>query len=174
MTGMRRGEALGLRWSDVDLEGGAIVVRQALIAVGYELRFSEPKTRRGRRTIPLDAETTAILTEWRKGQREEKMLWRKLWTDTGLVFTCEDGTAWHPDRITKLFEDTVKRSELPRIRFHDLRHTHATLALAAGINPKMVADRLDHATVALTLDVYLHSIPAVAQDAADRIAALVD
>jgi len=173
MTGLRRGEALGLRWRDVDLEGASIAVRQALVTAGYEVRFSEPKTRRGRRALPLDAETVAILTEWRKAQKAERLKWGPAWTNTGLVFTRENGVAWHPDRITKLFEYAVKRSGLPRIRLHDLRHTHATLALAAGINPKTVSDRLGHASVAFTLDVYSHSIPAVAQDAADRIAALV-
>jgi integrase len=177
-TGMRRGEALGLRWTDVDMEGTndtgpSLMVRQALVAAGYEVRLSEPKTKRGRRTIPLDGETAATLARWREAQCREKGEWGELWTDTGLVFTREDGTAWHPDRISKLFEDAVRASGLPRIRLHDLRHTHATIALAASIHPKVVSDRLGHSTVAFTLDVYSHCVPALAQDAAEKIAALV-
>lgn len=177
-TGMRRGEGLGLRWVDVDIEGtngmGPLLrVRQELVSAGYEVQFSEPKTKRGRRTVPLDAETVAVLKEWREEQSREKEAWGELRTDTGLVFTREDGAAWHPDRISKLFENAVSSSGLPRIRLHDLRHTHATIALGAGVHPKVVSDRLGHSTVAFTLDVYSHCVPALAQDAAEKIAALV-
>ena len=90
-----------------------------------------------------------------------------------IACTRENGTAWHPDRVSKLFEHAVFASGLPRIRLHDLRHTHATIALGASIHPKVVSDRLGHSTVAFTLDVYSHCIPALAQDAAEKIAALV-
>ncbi len=177
-TGMRRGEALGLRWADVDLDGGngtgpAIHVRQALVSAGYKVSYSEPKTQRGRRTIALDPRTVSVLREWRNRQGGEAEDWGELWIDTGLVFTRESGVAWHPDRISKVFEDAIKASGLPRIRLHDLRHTHATIALGANVHPKVVSDRLGHSTVAFTLDVYSHCIPALAQDAADRVAALV-
>jgi len=177
-TGMRRGEALGLRWNDVDLEGAngtgpVLLVRQALVSAGYKVSFTEPKTKRGRRTIALDAGTVMVLKAWRDIQHAEAQHWKKLWIETGLVFTRENGTAWHPDRVSKLFEDAVSASGLPRIRLHDLRHTHATIALGASIHPKVVSDRLGHNTVAFTLDVYSHCIPALAQDAAEKIAALV-
>ncbi len=174
-TGMRRGEALGLRWSDVDLEAASpsLMVRQALVAAGYEVAFSEPKTKRGRRTIWLDAQTVKALKMWRETQGRERKNKPETWIDTGLVFTRENGAAWHPDRISKLFEEAVAVSGLPRIRLHDLRHTHATIALGASIHPKVVSDRLGHSTVSFTLDVYSHCIPALAQDAADKIAALV-
>jgi integrase len=123
--------------------------------------------------IALDAGTVTVLREWRERQEAEAKDLGPLWTDTGLVFTREDGTAWHPDRISKLFERAVSASGLPRIRLHDLRHTHATLALEASISPRLVADRLGHSTVAFTLDVYSHCIPDVARDAAEKIAALV-
>lgn len=174
-TGMRRGEALGLRWSDVDLGANrpSLMVRQALVAAGYEVGFSEPKTKRGRRTIWLDSQTVETLEVWRDVQDGERRSNPELWTETGLVFTRENGTAWHPDRISKLFEEAVSASRLPRIRLHDLRHTHATIALGASIHPKVVSDRLGHSTVSFTLDVYSHCIPALAQDAADKIARLV-
>jgi len=174
-TGMRRGEALGLRWSDVDLESShpSLRVRQALVAAGYAVAFSEPKTKRGRRTIWLDSQSARVLKTWREVQETEKDNAGKLWTESGLVFTRENGTAWHPDRISKLFEEAVAASGLPRIRLHDLRHTHATMALGASIHPKVVSDRLGHSTVSFTLDVYSHCVPALAQDAADKIAALV-
>jgi integrase len=174
-TGMRRGEAVGLRWADVDLDGAnpCLMVRQALIAAGYQAAFSEPKTKRGRRTIWLDSETAEALVVWREAQDLERKRARELWKETGLVFTRQDGTGWHPDRVSKLFEASVSASGLPRIRLHDLRHTQATLALAASIHPKIVSDRLGHSTVAFTLDVYSHCVPALAQDAAEKIAALV-
>jgi len=121
----------------------------------------------------LDSETVDSLSAWREAQERERDDAGDLWTETGLVFTREDGTAWHPDRISKLFEEAVTASGLPRIRLHDLRHTHATIALGASIHPKVVSDRLGHSTVSFTLDVYSHCIPALAQDAADKIAALV-
>jgi len=174
-TGMRRGEALGLRWADLDLEGHSpfLMVRQALVSAGYDPQFSEPKTKRGRRTIPLDTSTVVVLGEWRERQDKEKKDWGELWTDTGLVFTREDGEAWHPDRISKIFQARVCASGLPRIRLHDLRHTHATIALGANVHPKVVSDRLGHSTVSFTLDTYSHCVPALAQDAAEKIAALV-
>jgi len=177
-TGMRRGEALGLHWEDVDLDGAngtgpVLRVRQALVSAGYKVSLSEPKTQRGRRTIALDTGTVTVLRKWRDRQKAEAQEWRELWTNTGLVFTREDGTAWHPDRISKLFEQAVSASGLPRVRLHDLRHTHASLALGASISPKVISDRLGHSTTAFTMDTYSHYLPALAQDAADKIAALV-
>jgi integrase len=95
------------------------------------------------------------------------------WTDTGLIFTREDGQALHPEVVSRFFRQAVKRAMLPAIRLHDLRHTHATLALRAGIHPKVVSERLGHATVAITLDTYSHAIPAMQEEAAAKIAQLV-
>ncbi|HEY3670029.1 MAG TPA: site-specific integrase [Acidimicrobiia bacterium] len=172
-TGMRRGEVLGLRWQDVDLDLARLSVRQTIVSVAYEIKFAEPKTTRSRRSIALDQRTVAVLRSWRKVQLEDRILLGDDYENSGLVFTREDGRFIHPDRFSQLFDKYVGSSGLPRIRLHDLRHTHASLALAAGVHPKVVSERLGHATVAFTLDVYSHAVPALQEDAADRVAALV-
>jgi len=173
MTGMRRGEALGLRWSDVDLEAGRLAVRRALIPDGRDVIISEPKTAKGRRVIALDAGTVEVLKGQAARQLAEQQQWGAAWTDTGLVFTAENGEALDPESVSRYWRQTVKRSLLPPIRLHDLRHTHATLALQAGIHPKVVSERLGHATVSITLDTYSHAIPALQEEAAALIAELV-
>ena len=172
MTGLRRGEALGLRWEDVDLEAGRLAVRRALVPCGREVLVSEPKTARGRRVVALDPETVAVL-EGQAARQIQEQESSATWTDTGLVFTRDDGAALHPEVVSRLFRKAVKESMLPDIRLHDLRHTHATLALQAGIHPKVVSERLGHATVSITLDTYSHAIPAMQEEAAVKIAGLV-
>lgn len=172
-TGMRRGEVLGLRWCDVDLGAGRVAVRQTITEAGSKLVFGEPKTGRGKRNIALDAETVAALRAWRKLQAEERLAWGAAWQDTGMVFTREDGSMIRPDTWSFWFQRHLRISGLPRIRFHDLRHTHASLALQAGVPAKVVSERLGHATVAFTLDVYSHTIPAMHEEAAELVAALL-
>lgn len=172
-TGMRRGEVLGGRWSDLDLDAARWSVARTLTAVGHEAREGAPKTAYSRRSVALDTATVRILRDWRRAQLEERMAWGPAWQATGRVFTREDGTDLHPERVSELFGRAVRRSELPRIRLHDLRHTHATLALAANVHPKVVSERLGHAGVAITLDIYSHAVPAMQADAADAVAALV-
>jgi integrase len=173
-TGMRRAEVLGLRWQDVDLEIGRVSVSQTLVVVnGYEVQFSEPKTARGRRMVALDEQTLAAIREQRERQMFERALWAEAYEDEDLVFAREDGTPIHPDSFSDAFWRNVAAAKLPRIRFHDLRHTHATLALAAGVHPKVVSERLGHASVAFTLDTYSHAIPAMQETAASLVASLV-
>lgn len=140
---------------------------------------SEPKTARGRRTVALDSETVEALKRQATQQLADEAS-KEEWRDTGLVFSTEDGEAWHPEVITRFpevitrfFQQAVTRSKLPRIRLHDLRHTHATLALRAGIHRKVVSERLGHATISITLDTYSHAIPAMQEEEAVRIAELV-
>ena len=173
MTGMRRGEAIGLRWSDVDLEAGRIAVRRALVPNDREVFVSEPKTVKGRRVIAIDQGTVEVLKGQAARQLEEQGKWDEAWVETGLVFTQENGAALDPEAVTRYFRRAVKESMLPPIRLHDLRHTHATLALQAGIHPKVVSERLGHATVSITLDTYSHAIPAMQEEAAALIAGLV-
>jgi integrase len=172
-TGMRRGEVLGLHWRDLDLDAGRLAVTQALVAVHGGLSFSEPKTDKGRRSVALDPGTVTVLREHRRRQLEERLAWGSVWRDNGLVFCREDGSPVHPDGFTRRFEQHVRAAELPPIRLHDLRHTHATLALAAGVHPKVVQERLGHATISITLDTYSHAIPAMQEEAAAKVAELV-
>jgi integrase len=173
-TGLRRGEALGLRWSDVDLDEGRLAVRQTLLAVNNHVQFGEPKTHRSRRTVDLDDATAAVLKAHRKAQLEERAgagLGRP--RAAGLVFTDEQGDPLHPNVVSRTFGRLVREARLPIIRLHDLRHTHASLSLQAGVHVKIVSERLGHSSVTITLDTYSHAIPGLQRDAAERVAALI-
>lgn len=172
-TGLRRGELLGLRWSDLDPDNGRAAIRQTVISVNYEIQFSTPKTNRGRRVIALDSATVAALRTHRKAQAKQRMAFGGDYQDHGLLFARPDGTPIHPQVFSDRFERLVSAAGLPRVRLHDLRHTHATLALRAGVHPKVVSERLGHSTVSFTLDVYSHAIPEMQSDAAELVAALV-
>jgi integrase len=171
MTGLRRGEALALRWSDLDLEAGRLSVRRSLVPEGKTMVVHEPKTARGRRLVALDHETVEVLKAQAVRQLEQSAGADSDGSDW--VFTDEAGAVLHPWLVSRLFRAAVKRAMLPDIRLHDLRHTHATLALQAGVHPKVVSERLGHATVAITLDTYSHSIPVLHEEAAEEIAGLV-
>jgi integrase len=164
-TGLRRGEALGLRWRRVDLEAGAIAIVETVITVGHRIQTSTPKSARGRRVVPLDAPTTSVLrghfraTEWKAAY--------------DFVFADDSGGPMNPIAITRSFRRLVVRAQLRPIRLHDLRHTHATLALQAGVHPKIVSERLGHSTVSLTLDIYSHALPSLQREAVDRLAGLI-
>lgn len=172
-TGMRRAEVLGLRWRAVDLEAGRLSVQTSLVSVGYEVRLEETKTNYSRRTVDIDPRTVAVLRRWRTRQLEEAVVagWRPR-ADT-LVFTKPDGTWIHPDSFSDLWVTLVERSSLPRIRLHDLRHTHASTMLAAGVPVRVVSERLGHSNVAFTMNVYQHLIPGMQSDAAKLFSALV-
>lgn len=144
----------------------------ALVVVAYQVEWSEPKTERGRRSIALDPATVEALRQHRARQLEERLL-LGVALPHELVFAREDGSTLHPERISKIFEQHVRRAGLPRIRFHDLRHTHATLAFQAGVHPKVVSERLGHADIALTLNVYSHAVPALQETAAVLVASLI-
>lgn len=171
-TGMRRGEVLGLRWSDVDFDGLQLAVSQTLTTAGYkQIVIGPPKTPRSRRHIYLDARTVEVLRDHRKHQREERLAVGQAWdTSNDLVFRDELGAMIHPDQFSQDFGRVVRRLDAPRIRLHDLRHTYATLALKSGIHPKVVSERLGHATIGVTLDLYSQVVPSIARDAADLVA----
>ncbi len=170
MTGCRRGEALGLRWRDVDLDAGRAMIVQTL--VGNRV-VSETKSERGRRTVALDPGTVAALREHRRAQQTERRALGPTYQDDDFVFCREDGTPIWPRSLSRAFARHLASARLPKIRLHDLRHTHATLALQAGVHPKVVQERLGHATISITLDVYSHAIPAMHEEAASQVAALI-
>lgn len=172
-TGVRRGEVLGLRWRDVDLDAGRAAVTQTLLSLRYKLMFSTPKTAKGRRSVALDRVTISSLRVHRKRQLEERLALGPGYHDDDLVFVREDGQPFHPELFSELFVQHTRRLGLPGIRLHDLRHTHATLALAAGVHPKVVSERLGHATVSITLDTYSHGVPSLQEEAAEQLAPVV-
>jgi integrase len=155
--GLRRGEALGLRWSDVDLDGdGVLRVRQTLQRVDGRLVFAPPKTRRSRRTIPLPAATAKVLREHRQRQDRERAAAGQLWQDLGLVFTTTVGTPIEPNDFSKAFGRLCRTAGLRPIRLHDLRHTCASTLLAQGVPPRVVMEVLGHSSLDVTMNIYGH------------------
>jgi len=169
-TGLRRGEALGLRWEDVDLDGGALYVIQQIVEVRGQPVVGTPKTKHGARVVSLDTVTVATLRRHRAVQDLERSAWGSAWNGAGLVFTREDGRGLRPQHATKHFAVLAGQLGLPVIRVHDLRHTHASVALAAGVDLKVVSERLGHSQISITADLYTHVSRGVSQAAADKIA----
>lgn len=172
MTGMRRGEVLGLRWADVDLDNARIHVRRALVSVAYKLVMSTPKNHRPR-VVDLDPGTLEQLRLHHKRQIEERTEWGSDYEDGDLVFCKENGVPLHPQTYTQAFERLVGTANFPKIRLHDLRHTHATIALGAGVPTKVISERLGHESPAFTLKQYAHVIPGMQAEAAAQVANIV-
>lgn len=175
MTGVRRGELLALTWRGVDLDAGTVAVTQQLLREadgGY--RFGPPKTSRSRRLIAIDALTVAELRRHRVRQVAERLAWGEAYADLDLVFCQENGAPLSPDALSWAFDRTIRRAGVPRIRFHDLRHTAATLRLAAGTHPKVVQEMLGHANISITLDTYSHAVAGMQAESAERVAALIE
>ena len=158
-TGLRRGELLGLRWKDVDLERGYLQVRQQLVRTKDGLTFTSPKGGKSR-SVRLSKRAIGALEGHRERQLEEKLRLDSLWKDNDLVFPTATGTPMDADNLVKRsFRPLVARARLPRIRFHDLRHTFATLLLSRGTHPKVVQEMLGHADISQTMDTYSHVLP---------------
>lgn len=159
-TGMRRGELLGLRWSDLDLEGGAVSVLQIRTVARYQVLTQTPKTEKGRRTIALDPHTVAALRLYRLAQREERVLLGPDYANReDLVFTKPDGSTIHPERFSAWFKQRCRRSSLPIVRLHDVRHSYVTALLAEGVPLKVVSQRIGHASPMVTMTIYQHVLP---------------
>jgi integrase len=172
-TGLRRSELLGLRWSDLDLDRQEIQIVRALVVVGGNVRVGPPKSERGRRVVALDRQTVSVLRQHLRGTFERLGRRGRSLGQEDLVFITHDGAPIHPALFTYYFRRRMLASGLRPIRLHDLRHTHATHALQAGIHPKVVSERLGHSTIAITLDTYSHVLPSMQHEAAETVAALV-
>ena len=172
-TGMRRGEVFGLRWRDVELSARRASVTQTVTTVNDKLVLGPTKTNRSRRTISLDPTTVDVLHAHRVVQDQERATAGQAWDPSYDLVLCDGtGRPEHPDRFSRQFQRYVKATDLPPLRGpHNLRHTWATLALRAGVHPKVVSDRLGHATIAVTIDTYSHVAPSLDAEAADTVAA---
>ncbi|MCP4614441.1 MAG: site-specific integrase [Planctomycetes bacterium] len=166
-TGLRRSELLGLRWCDVDIPRKSISINQTVVRlIGKGLVVGQPKTKSSRRSVSLSPNAAALLSGLKAKRMEQlESVGIKL-DESGFVFSNPDGGPVSPDAVSHEFQKTVKVLGLPPVRFHDLRHTHATLMLKEGIHPKIVSERLGHSTIAITMDTYSHVLPGMQEEAA--------
>ncbi|MFF3468231.1 site-specific integrase [Streptomyces sp. NPDC002619] len=174
--GLRRGEAVGLPWAETDLRLGTVHISEQLVASSYDVWEDTPKSESGARTIKLDSETRKLLELWQARQAKERADWEeaaKVWKNTGLVFTWEDGGAYHPEYLSQVFMRLMKKLDLPPVRLHDLRHCAATLSLAAGLHMKAIQVLLGHASFSLTADTYTSVLPQFEEAQAEAPLALV-
>jgi integrase len=172
--GARRGEILALRWHSIDLERGEVRIVASLEQIGKELRFKAPKTER-HRTVTLPAFAVAELRAHKSRQAEDLLALGIRQTGQTLVCARQDGEPLQPQSLTHEFPRFLGRlgADFPRVRFHDLRHSHATLAMLAGVHPKVVQERLGHSTISTTLDLYSHVTATMQEDAANRLDAVL-
>ncbi len=158
-TGMRRGEVLGLRWSDVELTAARVHVRQIRTVARYQVSTTSPKTAKGTRTLALDPATAAALRAHSTAQKAERLAWGAAYRNAAdLVFAREDGSAIHPERFrfSSWFAQHCRRSGLPRVRLHDVRHAYVTALLSAGVPLKVVSQRVGHESPTVTMTIYQH------------------
>lgn len=166
-TGMRRGELMALRWRDIDLERGALSVQHTMQYRSASVwKLETPKTKASRRRIVLGTTAVAALRRQRARQNEERLIAGPLWHESDIIFATSSGDPLAHQTVLRALDRALKRVDLPHIRFHDLRHTAATLLLADNINPKVVSELLGHTSVSITLDRYSHVLPSMQEDAA--------
>lgn len=174
LRGLRRGEAAGLRWADVDLDAGVAMIEQQRIANGRAVTVGPPKTAASRRLVALDRHTIRLLREHRRRQRaEQRAAGQAAWQDSGYVFVTEGGAPLHPDFLTRRFHHLVGESGLPPVRLHGLRHGAASLAHCAGVDLKTVQAQLGHSSIVLTADTYTSVLTDLLAYAAEATAKLV-
>ena len=174
-TGMRQGEMLALRWQDVDLDGGTLQVKATLQLTHEGFDLAEPKTVRSRRQVALTTGAVEALHQHRARQLEERLRLGAVWEDNDLVFANEVGRPIAaPNLRNRSFYHLLQRAGVPRIRFHDLRHTAATLMLGKGVHPKVVAEMLGHSQIAVTLDLYSHVTPNMQKQATEALEAVLN
>ena len=167
---MRQGELLALKWDDVDLEGGRLRVRHTLTHADKSYVLGEPKTPKSRRTIRLTTNAVTALRDYLARQLEEMERMSSLYQPGGLIFATESGTIINPSNLrNRSFKPLLRRAGLRQIRFHDLRHTCATLLLSKNINVKVVSEMLGHSSISVTLDIYSHLLPDIQEKAVEAL-----
>lgn len=171
--GLRLGEVLGLHWQDVNLDEGHLRVRVSLQRIGPDLVFTEPKSARSRRTIPLPEAVREALRSRRRVQLRERLLAGPIWEENDLVFATERGRPLDPRNVGRAFHRLCKRAGIGPRRFHDLRHTCASLLVAQGVHPRVVMEILGHSQISLTMNTYSHVLPSAQREAVDRLAAVL-
>lgn len=170
--GLRRGEALGLSWADVDLEEGRLTIRQALHRVDGQLRLDSVKTDASVAVLPIPTPMVSILRAHRQRQLRERVAAGSLWRDTGLVFTTAHGGFIEPRNANRMFHDVCTKADVPHLRVHDLRHSCATLLFTMGVQPATVQRILRHSSITVTTGTYVEVIEAVQRDALDSMGSL--
>ncbi len=173
LTGMRRGELVGLRWENVALTSRVLDVQHTRVQAKGAIVESVPKTESGRRTVTLDDAAVGALLEWRLRQSRDRERWGKAWTDSGYVFTMEDGSPVKPDYATRLFETLRRRAGLPKITLHGARHEHASLWIAGGGDVTQLSKRLGHSTSRITADLYVSRVGDADRVHAEKVAGMI-
>jgi len=169
-TGLREGEILGLKWSDLDWKTKHLQIkRQVQRLKGEGLVLVEPKSSASKRMVVLSSATMAVLQKHLNYQQDEKMITKEKWQENDLIFPSTIGTPLDPSHMNRDYKNVLKRAGLPDLRFHDLRHTAATLMLQQGIHPKIVQERLGHSNISLTMDTYSHVLPSMQEEAAEKM-----
>ena len=167
--GLRQGEALGLGWDALNFESGTLAVRRTLQRVDGKLTFVEPKTSRSRRTLHVPQFALAALRAHQMVQDQERAVAGSKWSEHGLVFTSSIGTPLDGPNVTHRLQRLLAAAELPRMRFHDLRHACASLLLFKGVHPRLVMETLGHSQISLTMNTYSHVVPALQREVADKM-----
>lgn len=174
MTGLRQGELLGLRWSDIDFDAGILQVRQVCQWLpGQGFTFPQPKTAKSRRAVALGPDTVRVLRQHKARKAEERLARGADYQDHDLAFTTPQGRPIDASNLRRAWKRIARQSELPALRFHDLRHACASLMLAKGVHPKVVSERLGHSGVGITLDTYSHVLPGIQAEAAGTLERLL-
>ncbi len=168
-TGLRRGELLALRWEDIDLDAKVLRVQHGLVRLDGHSTLAEPKTKGSRRQVPLSDDAVGVLREVRRAQAEQKLRLGGNYGDRSLVFCNPDGSVIEPSSVSHRFKELVEAAGFQGLRFHDLRHTYATLLLAKGVHPKVVQECLGHESISTTMDTYSHVLPSLLREAAEKI-----
>lgn len=167
LRGLRRGEGVGIRWTDLD--DGLVTIAQTILQIGGQIIIDTPKSRAGRRQVSLDSGTVGLIPAHRTRQRRERLAAGEAWQDHGLMFCRQDGRELSPDWVSLHFRELTVAAGLPVIKLHEARHTAATLGLEAGIDIKIVSDQLGHSTTRITQDLYTHVRRAVHDEAAEKV-----